>query len=122
MAIDRDLGTGEPAAVHDRSVVQLVREDHVARAGERADRSDVREIARAEEDAGLAALERGEPLLESPVDRHRPGNQARGAGADAPAHGRVRRGLADARMVGEPEVVVRAQQQTGLPSSSTRGP
>ena len=45
--------------------------------------------------------------------RHVARHQPRGAGAGAPAHRRLGGGLADARMVGEAEVVVRAQQQDG---------
>ncbi len=83
------------------------------RAGERADHADVGEVARAEQQARLAALERRQALLQAAVDRHRPRHQPRGARADAPAHRRLGRRLAHARMVGEAEVVVRAQQQHG---------
>ena len=40
-----------------------------------------------------------------------PDTGPRGARADAVAHGRVGGGLANARVVGQPQVVVRAQQQ-----------
>ena len=43
-----------------------------------------------------------------------PRHEARRAGADAPAHRRVGGRLLHARVVGEAEVVVRAQQQDGL--------
>ena len=86
------------------------------------DHADVGEVARSEQQARLAVLERRQALLEAAVDRHRAGHQARGSRAHAPAHRRVGRRLAHARVVGQPEVVVRAQQQTGLPSSSTVGP
>jgi voltage-gated potassium channel len=59
------------------------------------------------------AGERGEPLLQAPVQRHRAGRDPRRAGADAPAHRGVRRRLAHARVVGQAERVPRAQQQHG---------
>ena len=45
------------------------------------------------------------------MDRHRARHQPRCARAHAPAHRRLGGRLAHARVVGEPEVVVRAQQQ-----------
>ena len=111
VAVDDDLGARQPAAVDDRGVVELVGEDRVAAAGERADHAEVGEVARAEQHARLAALERRQALLQAPVDRHRARHQPRGARADAPAHRRLGRRLAHARVVGQAEVVVRAQQQ-----------
>ena len=122
VAVDEDLGPREPAAVDDRGVVELVGEDDLAGARERAHDAEVREVARAEQQRGLGALERGELLLEAAVDGHRARHEARGSGADAPAHRRVGGRLLHARVVGEPEVVVRAQQRTGRPSRTTFGP
>ena len=95
----------------------------VARAGERADRSDVREVARAEEDARLAALERGEPLLESPVDRHRArtrGARRRRRRPSASPRPPRPRGRADGRRARGSCWSTAAAP--GWPSSSTRGP
>ena len=114
VAVDDHLGPRGAAPVDDRRVVELIGEDRVAGAGQRADHAEVGEVARAEQHTRLAALELREALLQAAVDRHRPGHQSRGARAHAPAHRRVGCGLAHLGMVGEPEVVVRAQQQYGL--------
>ena len=45
------------------------------------------------------------------MDRHVARHQPRRAGADAPAHRRLGGRLAHARVIGQPEVVVRAEQQ-----------
>ena len=111
VAVHDDLRARQPAAVDDRRVVELVREDHIAATRQRADHAEVRQVARAEQQARLAALERRQALLQAAVDRHRPRHQARRARAHAPAHRRVRCRLAHARMIGQPQVVVRAQQQ-----------
>ena len=111
VAVDEDLSARQPAAVDDRGVVELVREDDLARARKRADDAQVREVPGAEQERGLSALERGELLLEPAVDGHRAGHEARRARAHAPAHRGVGGGLLHARVVGEAEVVVRAQQR-----------
>ena len=85
------------------------------RSRERRDDPEVGEVAGAEQQRRLRAEEVGEPLLEPAVQRHRPRRRARRAGAGAPAHGGVGRRLAHARVVGEPEVVARAEQQDGPP-------
>jgi hypothetical protein len=51
MAVDDDLGPREAAAVDDRGVVELVGEDRVPRARQRADDAEVRQVARAEQQA-----------------------------------------------------------------------
>jgi hypothetical protein len=76
----------------------------VAREG--GDRAGVRQIARAEQKRRLLALERGDPLLEAAMQLHVARDQARGAGADSPAHRRVGGGLAHLWVVREAEVVV----------------
>jgi hypothetical protein len=113
--VDEDLGPGEPAAVDDAGVVQLVGEDDLPAAGQRRDHSGVGQKARAVEESRLVALEGRDPLLEAPVRLHVAADQPRRTGADAPAHGRLGRRLAHPRMVGEAEVVVRAEQQHGPP-------
>ena len=81
------------------------------RARERRDRADVGEIARAEQQRRLAALELRQAVLELAVKRHRARDQPRGAGAGAEALGGLTCGLAHPGVIGETEVVVRAQQQ-----------
>ena len=114
VAVDERLGARQPAAVDDRGVVELVGEDDLAAAGERRHHAEVGQVARAEQQRALRALELRQPLLQAPVQRHVARHQARRARAHAPAHRRVGGGLAHARVVGQPEVVVGAQQQDGL--------
>jgi hypothetical protein len=114
VVVDEGLGARQPAAVDQRGVVELVGVDDSAVARQprqRADHAEVRQVSRAEQHRRLGALERRQRLLQPPVHGHRPGHQPGRAGTRAPAHRRVGRGLAHARVVGEPEVVVGAQQQ-----------
>jgi hypothetical protein len=104
--VDERLRARQPAAVDDRGVVELVGEDHLARARQRADDAEVRQVARAEQQRGLGALEGGEALLEAAVDRHRAADEARRARADAPTQRCVGGRLLHACVVGEAEVVV----------------
>ena len=108
------LGPREPAAVDQRGVVELVGEHDVARAGQRGDDPGIGEEARAEQERAVAPHERGEPLLEAAVNGHRSRREPGGAGAHPPAHRGLRGGLANPRVIGQPEAVVRAQQQHGL--------
>ena len=70
VVVNEGLRAREAAAVHDARVVEGVGENHVALARERGDRPGVGEVARAEEQAGLAPLELGELLLEAAVHGH----------------------------------------------------
>jgi hypothetical protein len=114
VVVDEHVGAGEPAAVDDAGVVQLVGENDISLACERLHHAGVGQVARAEQHAALAALEVGELLLQPAVDGHVSRHEPRRPGADAPAHGGVGRRLAHARMVGKAEIVVRAQQEDGL--------
>ena len=51
-----------------------------------------------------------------------PETSLRGAGPDAPAHGGLGGGLANSRMVGEPEIVVGAEQQYRFAVQDDVGP
>jgi hypothetical protein len=95
-------------------VAELVAQEQRVGLGQRADHAEGGQVAGAEQQRGLAVVERGQALLQAAVDRHGARGQAGAARADAPAHRRVRRGLAHPRVVGEPQVVGRAQQQDGL--------
>jgi hypothetical protein len=114
VVVDERLRARQPAAVDDRCVVELVGEDHVAGTRERGDHAGVGEVSGAEQKRGLPSLESRQPLLQPAVDGHRARDQPRGAGADPPASGRIGGGFPDARVIREPEVVVRAQQEGGL--------
>ena len=115
VAVREGLGARQAAAVGDRAVRELVVEHDLALAGQRWDDAEVGQRARAEHDRRVGAGEAREALLEPAVQRHRPGGQARRAGAHAPAHRGVRRRLAHARVVGEPEAVARAEDEYGPP-------
>ena len=116
------LRPGQTAAVDDRGVVELIREDRVAASRERPDHTEIGQVPRAEQQAGLRAVEGGQALLEATVDRHRPRDQPRGSSPDAPARGRVGGRIAHAWVVGQAEVVVRAQQQHRLAVEQHGGP
>ena len=93
--------------------LSVVGEHHVAALNQCRDRADVRLEAGREDEGVLAALERGDPLLEPPVQVEAAGDQARGAGAGAVlAQGRAGAGH-DGRVVGQPEVVVGGEQEMG---------
>src|SRR5680860_1846001 len=83
VAVDEGLGAGEPAAVDDAGVVELVGEDDAVATGERRDRADVGQVAGAEQQRRLVALERRQSLLQPDVRLHVARDQPRGAGAGA---------------------------------------
>ncbi len=114
VVVDERARLGEPAAVDDARVVEGVRQHHVTLARQRGDDARVGQVARAEQHAGLARLEVRQLRLEPPVHSHVARHEPRRPRADAPAHRRFRRRLAHARVIGEPEVVVRAQEQDRL--------
>ena len=102
-------GLREPDRVDDRGVVQRVREDHRVRVGERGDERLVRVPAGDVRQRGLAARHVRQRALQLRV---------RFEGAADEAHRRCPRAVAaqaldsrgdDARIVGEPEVVVRRE-------------
>src|SRR3954454_18972066 len=95
VAVDERLGARDPAAVDQAGVVQLVREDDLAPAGQRADVAEIAKVARAEQKRGLVPGERGEALLEPLVKRHVPRDQPRRARAGAEALRGVGGRLAD---------------------------
>jgi hypothetical protein len=111
VVVDEGLGFGQPAAVQGGGVRARVHQHHLAGAGQGGHDAQQGEVARAHQQRGLVAVEVGQPLLEPAVDAHGAGHGPGGAGAGPVSHGRLGRGLAHARVVGQPQVVVRAQQQ-----------
>jgi hypothetical protein len=114
MVVGEQLGSRQATPVEDRRVAELVAEHDVAWPGQRRDHTRVGQEARSEQQGGLAVREFGEALLEPAVDRHRSASKPRRSGADAPAHRRLRGRLAHPRMVGQPQVVLRAQHEDRL--------
>jgi hypothetical protein len=111
VAVDEGLGAREAATVDDAGVVELIGEHHLAAPGQRRDRARVRQVARAEQERGVVALEGGQAFFQPAVELHVARDQAGGTRAHSPAHRGLGGRLAHARMVGEPEVVVRAEQK-----------
>ncbi len=68
MAVDVSRCVGEPAAVDDRSVVELIREDRVPVREQGRQDPEVGLVAAVEEQSGLGALELRERFLELPMD------------------------------------------------------
>jgi hypothetical protein len=91
-------------------VVQRIGEDDVIGTAQRRDRTDVREVTGGEQDSVLGPLEGGERILEVGVDTRRPADEPRRAGARPPSPRGFGRGDRETRVVGQTEVVVRAQQ------------
>src|SRR3712207_8755380 len=65
VVVDERVGAGQPAAVDDARVVELVGEDHVALAREGGDHARVREVAGAEQQRGLGRSEEHTSELQS---------------------------------------------------------
>ena len=102
-------GLGQPDAVDDRGVVELVADDQVALAGDGRDDAAVGREAGLEGQRRLDVLEGRQPSLELLVQLHRARDGAHGAGPDAQiADGRERR-LDEVGMRGQAEVVVRRE-------------
>ena len=81
VVIDEHLRAREPAAVDERSVVELIGEDHVAGTRQRGDGAGVGQVPRSEQQGALATRERGQAILQPAMDGHR----ARDISRDAPA-------------------------------------
>ncbi len=90
-------------------MVAGVRDDGVAGGQERAERRQVRLVARGEDDRLLGAHPVGDLALELEVQRDRAVQQPRARQAGAVLRQRVGRALDDALVAGQPEVVVGAE-------------
>src|SRR5690606_1807048 len=104
-----DLAEAEPRAVEDAGVVERVEHGRVVPAEQTREHAEIDLEAGREGEGGFAAHERGEALLEAYVDVERAVEQARAGAAGAVLLEGRARGLLDLGMVGEAEVVVRAE-------------
>ena len=104
-----DLAEGQPRAVDDARVVLLVEVDDVAVADEARDRAEVDLEAGGEGDGRLLPHEVREPLLELAVRSSVPFRKRLPAQPVPYRRMRLDGGLLDPRIVGEAEVVVRAE-------------
>ena len=109
MRKDLDRRAAEPRAVDDARVVQLVGNDEVFLGEDGGDGAGVRGEAALKHDSRFGLLELGEPPLELHVNRHRAGDCAHRARADAELLERRQRLLFEPRMRRQPEVVVRRE-------------
>jgi len=100
---------GEPDAVDDRGVVELVADDDIALLEQRAEHAHVDGVTALEDQRGLGPLEGGEAHLELLVNRLGPGDGADGAGAGAPLPRPRDRRLDHAGVGVEAEVIVAAE-------------
>src|ERR1700722_2162463 len=114
VAEDLDLRAGEPCAVDDAGVVELVGEDEVVFAKDGADSAGVGCEARLKDDAGLDAFEGCDLFFELDVDAHGAGDSADGAGAYAILFRCCNRSLAQLRMIAEAEVVIGGEADDAL--------
>ena len=90
MAVDRDVGAAQPAAVDDRRVVQLVGAHERARSADGREHAEVGGEAGGEEGGAIRVLPFGERAFEIGVTGARADDQARRTRARAPA---VERGV-----------------------------
>src|ERR1019366_9195639 len=108
---DEPLGFAEACAVDDRRVVEGVRQEAVLLGEERREEPLVRVPAGHVEDRVLGSEEARDRGLELLVERLRAADEAHRAEAVAPLFERLLRGLHDARVVREAEVVVRGEHE-----------
>jgi len=110
MGVANDLSTREAAAVDDAGMVKLVRDDGVILAHQRRDGGDVGIEAGLKSDGGFNTLEGGHAALKLQCR-----SMVRQSSAQQPGQGHTApclpRGLQDARVIGKPEVIVRAKIQ-----------
>ena len=104
-----DRRAAQPRAVDDARVVQLVGNDEVFFGEDGGDGAGVRGEAALKHDRRFGFLELREPPLELHVNRHRAGDRAHRAGADAELLDRRERLLLEPRVRRQPEVVVRRE-------------
>ena len=104
-----DRRAAQPAAVDDARVIQLIGDDDVVLGEDGRDGAGVGGEAALKHHDGLDVLELGEAALELHVHLHRAGDRAHRARADAVLADGVERGLAQLRVRGEAEIVVRRQ-------------
>ncbi len=102
----RHLGACEASTVHDRRMVELVREDDSARVPERCEHAEIGRESRREERGALLSLPRSELGFELVVHRTRSGYEPGGTRSRAPPLESYVRCLDDRRMGREAQVVV----------------
>ncbi len=112
--VAQDAGPGKPAAVDDAGMVELVRVDDVVLADQRRDGPQVGVESGLESDRRLDALELRHAALELEVQAQRAGDRANGGGPDAVLIDGALGGRGQPRVVGQAEVVVRAEVENAF--------
>ncbi len=90
-------------------MVEAVLEDVIANRQQRIDYTDIGGVSGGEQQGPGTARERRQGLLQVPVSPGMPADKVRRAGADAPFSHRACKGLGDARIRSETEVVIAAE-------------
>ena len=99
-------GSARPGGVHERSVAELVQDQDIVLVDDRPDGSGRRRVAAGERQRGLRALELSELFFQPAVRRPRAADQPRRPRADAVLVDGGLGGLAQERIIGQPEVIV----------------
>jgi hypothetical protein len=112
---DVDGGPGEAAAVDDARVIERIAVEVIARAHERAERTEVGLVSGGKEQGGFRALEGGETPFHARVEVGVTGDQPRGTRPAAPTVDRLACRRPERRMGGEPQVVVGREEEDAPP-------
>lgn len=107
--VDDDLRAAQPRAVDDAGVVEPVGEDDVLLADERADGRLVGDEAALQVERILHVLELGQPVFQLDVERLGARDAAHRGRADAPLLDGLDSRVLEPRVIGEAEIVVRAE-------------
>ena len=105
---------GEPAGIDNRGVVQRVAEDQVSLARHGRHHGKVAAEAGLHGDGGLGALESSQLPFELQMNVHRPRDGADGPRTDPITVDKLSGPCTDARIVGQPKVIVGAEVQVPL--------
>jgi len=106
---DTDRRTAQPRAIHEAGVAELIEDDDVLRSDERGNCPERGGIAGGETERGLRALEARKRGFELGVRGLAAADESGGAGTRAITIERGRGGVAQARIIGKVEVVVRRE-------------
>ena len=95
---DADLGAAGRGSVDDAGVVELVEQDDIVGAGQRADGGEVGHVAGRQDEGGLGAFEGGQGSLQFGVEARVAADQSAAAATPAEAAGSISSGGGQARI------------------------